>query len=501
VGWNFSRLSLVLSLVILAWVTAAQQDPRSPAEFHGTVDVRLKLPDGEKFSGVATIRLLRTESPEVVANTEDIGGWVNFIDVGAGSYIVEVIAPGFVTAKQILEITARQLSVTVFMTMTPESSQTAAVFDLSPPVPTLSTTTREDAEKAIQALSQNDFAPSVVSNVACPLPLVLKGVGERVEEFVNNLDRFSATEQVEHFAVRADGELRGPEARSFEYVVVVSRTANGGFGIDEYRSGSIAPTSFPAGIATMGIPALALILHPGLTSGFNLGCEGLGEFGGRPAWIVHFEQRLDRPNHIRRYFVGKNSYAVPLKGLVMIDAGTFQVLRLESELIKPVPQVKLTQEHISIDYALVQFRIDEQQLWLPKTAEIYVEGKRRYYRRFTFSNFKIFSVATDQKVHVPKQSYAFTNNSDHEISAVLTVSPIPGQALHQVSITFRIPARSTVFKFVGPGKDVNLPAEAVESARFVHTGPAGSIDANAYFVKASLLELVPETVVPADQTN
>jgi hypothetical protein len=499
VGRSFSRPSLVLSLVIFAWVTAAQQDPRSPAEFHGTVDVRLKLPDGEKFSGVATIRLLRIESPEVVANTEDIGGRVNFIDVGAGSYIVEVIAPGFVTAKQILEITVRQLSVTVSITMTPEASQTTAVFGFSPP--TLSTTTREDAEKAIQALSQNDFAPSVVPNVACPLPLVLKGVGQRVEEFVNNLDRFSATEQVEHFAVRADGELRGPEARSFEYVVVVSRTANGGFGIDEYRSGSIAPSSFPAGIATMGIPALALILHPGLASGFNLACEGLGEFGGRPAWIVHFEQRPDRPNQIRRYFVGKNSYAVPLKGRVMIDAGTFQVLRLESELIKPVPEVKLTREHISIDYALVQFRVDAQQLWLPKTAEIYVESKRRYYRRFTFSNFKIFSVATDQKVHAPKQSYAFTNNSDQEISAVLTVSPIPGQALHQVSITFRIPARSTVFKFVGPGKDVDLPAEAVESARFVHTGPAGSIDANAYFVKASMLELVPETVVPADQTN
>jgi hypothetical protein len=40
-----------------------------------------------------------------------------------------------------------------------------------------------------------------------------------------------------------------------------------------------------------------------------------------------------------------------------------------------------------------------------------------------------------------------------------------------------------------------------ESARFVHTGPAGSVDANAYFVKASMLELVPETVVPADETN
>jgi hypothetical protein len=150
----------------------------------------------------------------------------------------------------------------------------------------------------------------------------------------------------------------------------------------------------------------------------------------------------------------------------------------------------------------VQFRTDQQQLWVPKAAELYVErNKSRYYRRHIFSDFHIFSVRTDQNVHAPKESYAFTNKSDQEISGVLTVSPIPGQAIHQVSITFSIPPARTVFKVVGPGKDVNIPVEAVDSARFAHTGPPGSIDANAYFVKASTLELVPESAIPADPTN
>jgi hypothetical protein len=123
----------------------------------------------------------------------------------------------------------------------------------------------------------------------------------------------------------------------------------------------------------------------------------------------------------------------------------------------------------------------------------------RYYRRHTFSNFRVFTVGTEQKVHAPKESYAFTNKSDREIFGVLTVNPIPGGALQEVSITFRIPAGGTVFKAVGPGKDVNFPAEEVDSARFAHNGPPGSVDANAYFVKASTLELVPDTVVPAAQ--
>lgn len=498
---SFIIPGLILASVIFAGVTAAQQDPKPPAGFDGTVDVRLKLPDGQNFSGVATIRLLAIEGPEVLASIEDIGGRVHFADLAAGSYIVEVIAPGFVTARQTLESSGRHLSATVFMTMTPEALQKTLVSG-SAPVPILAPTARQEVEKAIQALRQNDFVPRVVPNGACPLPLVLKGVGQRTEELVNNLDRFSATERVEHFAVRADGELRAPEARSFEYVVVVSRNDDRDFGVDEYRNGSMAPSSFPAGIATLGLPGLALIFHSELASGFNFVCEGLGESGGRSAWQVHFEQRLDRPNRIRSYVVGKNYYAVPLEGRVMIDAGTLQVLRLESELIKPVPEIKLTQEHISIDYASVQFRTDQQQLWLPKTAELYVErNKSRYYRRHIFSDFHIFSVRTDQNVHAPKESYAFTNKSDQEISGVLTVSPIPGQALHQVSITFSIPPARTVFKVVGPGKDVNIPVEAVDSARFAHTGPPGSIDANAYFVKASTLELVPESAIPADPTN
>jgi hypothetical protein len=489
----------VLALAILARAVPAQQGATPAPGVRGTVDVRLKLDGGEKFSGVATTRLLSVEGAEVADPKEDTGGRADFADLAVGKYSVEVNAPGFVTISHAVEISAGQPAATVFLTMTPEPSQATAV-SVSSAVAILAPTTREEAEKSIHALRQEDAVPAVAPNVACPLLLVLKGVEQRAEELVNNLERFSATERVEHFAVHGDDGLGAPDARSFDYVGVVSHDGDRNFQIDEYRNGAVDPTRFPAGIATTGLPALALIFHPNFTSEFNFACDGLGESGGKPAWQVHFEQRLDRPNQIRSYRVSQNAYAVPLKGRAMIDAGTFQVLRLDSELIKPVTNIKLTQEHISVDYALVQFRTEEQQLWLPQSAEIYVERNgSRYYRRHTFSNFQVFTVGTEQKVHAPEESYAFTNNSNHEIFGVLTVIPIPGRALHEVSITFRIPAGGTVFKEVGPGKDVNFPAEAVDSARFAHNGPPGAIDANAYFVKASTLELVSDAVIPAAQ--
>ena len=504
----------VLALAILARATPAQQAdapvntvpiaaaPAAAASatgVRGAVDVRLKLDRGEKFSGVATIRLLSGEGAEVAEGKDDVGGRADFADLSLGKYSVEVNAPGFIPIRHAIDISAGQLTATVFLTMTPEASQATAT-PHSPAVANSAASKREEAEKAIHALLQEDAGPPVKPNVACPLPLVLQGVGQRVEELVHNLDRFGATERVEHFAVRADGAVAARDARSFEYVVVITHSGERNFQIDEYRNGDMDPARFPAGIATTGTAALALIFHPNYVSEFNFTCDGLGESGGRPAWQVHFEQRPDRPNQTRSYVVNRNVYAVPLKGRAMIDAGTFQVLRMESELIKPVANIKLMQERMAIDYALVQFRTEEQQLWLPQSAEIYAERNgSRYYRRHAFSDFKVFTVGTEQQVHAPKESYAFTNKSDREIFGVLTVEPLPGRALQEVSITFRIPARGTVFKVVGPGKDVNFPAEAVNSARFAHNGPPGSIDANAYFVKASTLELVPDVVVPAAQ--
>jgi hypothetical protein len=494
-------------LAILARGTCAQQGATPAAGVHGTVDVRLKLAGGEKFSGVASVRVLTTEGAEVADRQDEIGGRAHFGDLGVGQYNIEVNAPGFANVRHEVEISAGQPFAAVFLTMTPEMSQATATSGATSNAALsatsnakLAATTHEEAEKSIHALQQPDSVLAAQPNIACPLPFVLRGVEQSVKELVSNLDRFSATERVEHFAVHADGGLGVKEARSFDYVVVVTRSGDGIFGIDEYRDGGLDPSRFPAGIATTGLPALALIFHPNFASEFNFVCTGLVDWEGRPAWQVQFEQRPDRPNQIRSYIIYQNAYSVPLKGRAMIDAGTLQVVRLDSELIKPVEKIKLMQERVSIDYAPVQFRTEEQQMWLPQNAELYVErGKSHYYRRHTFSNFQVFTVGTEQKVHAPKESYVFTNNSNHEILGVLTVNPMPGQALHEVSITFKIPAGGTVFKVVGPGKDVNFPAEDVGSARFVHSGPPGSIEANAYFVNASTLELVPDSVVPGAQ--
>src|SRR6185437_682177 len=379
-----------------------------------------------------------------------------------GTYLLEASAPGFVTVRREVRIELGHGLQTLFVTMKPmpfaarlpEASPTSS--DAQPPPASLTggpspprATSRGAALVSWIPPSLDTTVPAVNPSVPCPLPDLLKMAGVRMTEFVANLEKFSATEQVEHFKINAAGLRGSADVRSFDYVVLVSRNHWGLFQLDEYRNGSDDPAKFPAGIATVGLPAMVLIFHPILASDFDFTCEGLGQWQGHPAWQIHFAQRPDRPARIRQYIVQKNSYPVPIKGRAWIDPGTDQIVRLESELTKPIPRIALTKERFSIEYWPVEFHSKGQQLWLPRFAELYVErGTTRYYRRHTFSNFKLFTVAADQSIQ-PKEAYVFTNTSDRDIAGILTVFPSPGSTLQPVSITFTIPAGKTILKSVG----------------------------------------------------
>jgi tetratricopeptide (TPR) repeat protein len=347
----------------------------------------------------------------------------------------------------------------------------------------------------------DEFVPQVAVEVPCSLPTVLHGAGQRAEQLLSTLQKFDASERVEHYKLSAAGVPGAADVRSFDYVVTVSHDAQGGFQMQEYRNGGIVRAQqFPSGIRTANLSEHGLIFHPLLAPGFHFTCEGLGEWKGHPTWLVQFEEKKNDLNPFRSYVINGFSYPLQLTGRAWIDAGTYQVLRLESDLLKPVEKIHLTREHIAIEFASVKFRTRNQQLWLPQTAELYVEWNgRRFYRRHSFSNFKIFSTDSTEEVRAPKESYCFTNTTDLLITGVLNATPVPGKALPPASITLSIPGKSTVCESVGAGKDVNIPLEALASTTFTHDGPAGSVEADAYLLNRNALEVIPNTNVPENQ--
>ena len=367
----------------------------------------------------------------------------------------------------------------------------------APPAPQPSSAPASGPNSVIP-MRVDEMVPEVAVDVPCSLPSVLEGAGQRAEQLLNTLQKFDASERVEHYKLSAAGIAGAADVRSFDYVVSVLKDAHGGFSMQEYRNGSIVrPSQFPSGIVTANLSVHGLIFHPSLAPGFIFSCEGLGEWKGRPTWLVHFEEKPHLLNPLRSYAINGFRYPLQLTGRAWIDAGTFQVLRLESDLLKPVEKIRLTREHISIEFASVQFRTRNEQLWLPQTAELYVDWDgHRFYRRHAFSNFKIFSTDAAQEVRGPKESFCFTNTTGLLVTGVLNVTPVSGSVLKPTSVTLAIPGKGTICESVGLGKDINIPILALASATFVHDGPAGAVEADAYQLDARTLEVVSNNNPP-----
>ena len=252
----------------------------------------------------------------------------------------------------------------------------------------------------------DESVPRVESGTACALDDVVRNAGGRINELISDVDRFTATESLNHQSIDKWGAPSAPEKRKFEYVVSIQLLQGKYLNVEEYRSAGGAPAEFPGGVVTNGLPSLVLIFHPVNVPNFEMTCEGLARTSSGLAWQVHFKQRPDRPNTIKRYRIGADgpSYPVALKGRAWISADTYQIVRLETDLVSPIPQIKLVADHSDIEYGPVKFKDGKISMWLPQSADVYYDWRgRRIHRRHSFSQYLLFGVDEKQKISTPKE--------------------------------------------------------------------------------------------------
>ena len=249
----------------------------------------------------------------------------------------------------------------------------------------------------------DDIKLNVAAGAICPAGQVIYESGKRVQELVEDVTRFAAVEDLFHQRLDAYGLPIRTETRKFNYVASISEQQPGYLSVDEYRADKLELAGYPDQIASSGFAALALVFHPHMRDNFEMKCEGLGDWRGQPSWLVRFQQREDRPSRIHSYKVGTQIHPVNLKGRAWITAGKFQIVRIEAELIRPMPEIQLLSEHQVVEYGPVPFVIKTTTLWLPKSAEIYFDFRRhRYYRRHSFDHYMLFAVDSDEKRKEPQ---------------------------------------------------------------------------------------------------
>jgi len=236
----------------------------------------------------------------------------------------------------------------------------------------------------------------------CDLAEVLQRAAASTSELITNLQNFTAQEKIAYQVSDREGFALDAGSGSFDYVVIFER-AEGKPLVEESRKPMRGSIMFPAAAQSRGLPEMVLMFLPNLQGDYEMKCEGTTDWGGQRAWVVHFQQRPDKPSRTFSFSGLGAVYSASLKGHAWIAADSGQVVHLETGLMQGVPETRVRQWLLSINYAPVQFRTRDVRIWLPEIADSYYDfGDYREIVYHTFTNFMLFSTQVNQKIENPK---------------------------------------------------------------------------------------------------
>ncbi|HLW99227.1 MAG TPA: hypothetical protein VKR82_11310 [Candidatus Acidoferrales bacterium] len=245
--------------------------------------------------------------------------------------------------------------------------------------------------------------PALSSSPPCVLADVLALAGARTIELVTDLQSFTAQERIEFRSNDRQGFVLEEGSDTVSYTVTFPHQ-RGHPVVEENRAPLSGNNLSEVARAVSGLPEMVFIFLPTLQGDYEMNCEGMAEWKGKPAWVVDFKQRPDKPERTSSFHTRNITYPASLKGHAWIAADSGEVVHLETGLMKEIPPVKLHQWFVVIDYVPVKFPTQDVTIWLPEFADSYYDfGSRRMMIYHTFANFMLFWTQTNLKIEKPKQ--------------------------------------------------------------------------------------------------
>ena len=231
------------------------------------------------------------------------------------------------------------------------------------------------------------------------LPTILSETAVRVDEFLDNAVDLLAREDVTRARLRSSGTVRASEHTQYNYLIV-----HHGDGltttIEEYREDSSGNRVEQTGLQQAF----------SLTSGFALTCiyfasdhrsestfryVGREMIGWRNTYVLAFAQRPDQARAVNIVSGTWGSVGVLVQGIAWVDEQSFQIIRMRTDLLAPLPQIGLQAQTTEVSFDEVRLQDVPNPLWLPSdvTVDAKFEGtdfrnEHRYtnYRRYRVSS-------------------------------------------------------------------------------------------------------------------
>lgn len=239
------------------------------------------------------------------------------------------------------------------------------------------------------------------------LGAILDGVGTNILELTKNFPNTSSIEAVQQEKLNRKGKVGDTLNQKFRYLCLLStKPLEPGF--IESRAGmagngGIAKALSEGFMLTNGFTSAALIFHPKYRSESTFRYLGQQRVNGRNTFVVAFAQ-IPANSHLTGTFQnGDQSSITFTQGLAWMDSATYQITRLYTELLAPIPELRVEKESTNIDFSQVHFKQGKEAWWLPESVTVTLDWNGKILRnRHTYSDFRLFNVDASEKIGNPK---------------------------------------------------------------------------------------------------
>jgi hypothetical protein len=235
---------------------------------------------------------------------------------------------------------------------------------------------------------------------------ILEAVGKNVEEFFRDFTNTASRERILQERLGRNGKVQESLESQTQYLCLISDSAWGP-AFQEYRANTGGSQGGAHGLGkgfmlTSGFTSVSLRFHPAYQSESSFRYLGRQKIFGRVTHVMAFAQRPEKAKLLGAFNLATMSATTFVQGLAWVDAETFQILRLRTDLLEPLPEVRLERETTEIEYGKVAFHHLHKALWLPRQVTVTVVWNGKHMRnQHRYSNFRLFNVEITQKIGKP----------------------------------------------------------------------------------------------------
>jgi tetratricopeptide (TPR) repeat protein len=255
------------------------------------------------------------------------------------------------------------------------------------------------------------------------LSSILDAVGAKILEMTKSFPNTSSLEEIHQEKLGHKGAVTNAQNQKFRYLCMVP-SESWGPGFMEYRADPAGNMASPIGLTegfmlTKGFASAAFIFHPTYRSESTFRYLGRQTLSGRVTFVLAFAQIPGKAHFSGKFRQEHTTITTLSQGAAWIDTTTHQVIRLHTDLLTPLPELRLEGEATNIDFKEVHFKSLAGALWLPEEVTVTLDWNGKVLRNtHHYSDFRIFNVDASDKVGTPKVSA-----KSSEEAPALTITP------------------------------------------------------------------------------